>query len=90
MFAQIDKSARLRENTLEVFGIVPKCKSNLLGEDYVLSTAYGSVDVNFFRNKRGAIMYHAYRKVSGHTTLFELKGWASAIRYSMKQFFHHN
>ena len=88
MFTIIDKSARLRGNTLEVFGVVPKSKSNLLDEDVLyLQTPFGSVNTTFFKNRRGVVMYRAWRIISGNTTIFELKGWASAVRYSMKQFY---
>lgn len=90
MFAQIDKSARLRENTLEVFGIVPKSKWDVCEGvvDYVTThSPYGDIMVRFFRNRKGTLMYKASTNVSGNTTIFELKGWASAIRRTMKMRF---
>lgn len=89
MIAQIDRSARLRGNIIEVFGIVPKSKANYCEEmDYLPThSPYGDVMVSFFKNRRGIIMYRAFANVSGNTTIFELKGWASAIRRTMKMHF---
>lgn len=89
MIAQIDRSARLRENVIEVFGIVPKNKVSFCEEmDYLPThSPYGNVMVSFFKNRRGILMYRAFANVSGNTTIFELKGWASAIRHAMKMCF---
>ena len=89
MIAQIDRSARLRENIIEVFGIVPKNKVNFCKEMDCLPThsPYGDVMVSFFKNRRGILMYRAFANVSGNTTIFELKGWASAIRRTMKMYY---
>lgn len=86
MIAQIDRSARLRENIIEVFGVVPKNKVTFCEEmDYLPThSPYGDVMVSFFKNHRGVLMYRAFANVSGNTTIFELKGWASAIRNTMK------
>ena len=43
--------------------------------------------VSFFKNRRGIVMYRAFANVSGNTTIFELKGWASAIRRTMKMYY---
>lgn len=90
MIAQIDRSARLRGNIIEVFGVVPKSKANYCEEMDCLPThsPYGDVMVSFFKNSRGVLMYRAFANVSGNTTIFELKGWASAIRNTMKLRFH--
>ncbi len=89
MYVKIDRSARLVCGTLEVFGIVPKSKANSCEiVDYVTTrTPYGEVTVWFFKNRRGILMYKAFTNISGNTTLFELKGWASAIRRTMKMRF---
>lgn len=90
MIAQIDRSARLRGNIIEVFGVVPKSKANYCEEmDYLPThSPYGDVMVSFFKNRRGVLMYRAFANVYGNTTIFELKGWASAIRRTMKMRFH--
>ena len=89
MIAQIDRSARLRGNIIEVFGVVPKSKANYCEEmDYLPThSPYGDVMVSFFKNRRGVLMYRAFANVCGNTTIFELKGWASAIRRTMKMRF---
>lgn len=89
MIAQIDRSARLRENIIEVFGVVPKNKVSFCEEMDCLPThsPYGDVMVTFFRNHKGILMYRAFANVSGNTTIFELKGWASAIRHTMKMYY---
>lgn len=90
MIAQIDRSARLRGNIIEVFGVVPKSKANYCEEMDCLPThsPYGDVMVSFFKNSRGVLMYRAFANICGNTTIFELKGWASAIRNTMKLRFH--
>lgn len=90
MIAQIDRSARLRGNIIEVFGVVPKNKVSSCVEMEYLPThsPYGEVMVKFFKNRRGVLMYRAFANVYGNTTIFELKGWASAIRRTMKLRFH--
>lgn len=87
MIAQIDRSARLRENIIEVFGVVPKNKVSYLDgmcDCITTHSPFGDINVIFFKNHRGILMYRAFANVSGNTTIFELKGWASAIRSTMK------